>query len=274
MTKGELYDTLGVPDSSLVAGPKEVHQYPDGKRVNIVNGRVVGLAGFPEDGIAAPRSSSDKELPKASTAYTRAQEPKKTHRPFVDFDAVKEGRSESFTLKGAESDAAIASTWEEFLNSDKAPTFFILGGGVIACAVIWMIVAAINHRRAARIAANPIGKADSELPPFLKSTPIEKYSLLDPRGDTSELREERLAMRDDPNSMGLSIRGPIYQDYDPYGPRTQLVGNINAPQSNPAYAAAKSQSRKPARRRNTASDIKTEAERESQKESSLKLKSQ
>ena len=67
-----------------------------------------------------------------------------------------------------------------------------------------------------------IGKADSELPTFLKSKPQENPSILNPREPPNLRSGESRVIQKDPESRGLSIRGPIYQesipDYNPNAP--------------------------------------------------------
>lgn len=59
----------------------------------------------------------------------------------------------------------------------------------------------------------------------------------DPRGDTTELREERLAMREDPNSLGLSIRATPYQDFNSTELRGPLVSQAKESGFNAAYSS-------------------------------------
>ncbi len=279
MSKGELIEELGSPNARLAVGPKELYQYSDGRRVEVVDDRVTHLVGFPKEMIVVKPQKSVSEPPKASTAYAQKKPAISTNpRPFVDFKAAKAENKETFTLQSPEEGATAASDGESklsaFLNSDQATTAYLFGGGILLCALAAWIVAVIRRKRAAERAQFKVGKADPKLPPFLKSTPVEKPSLLDPRGDTSELRAQRLAARDDPTSMGLSIRGPIGEDYNPYGPRTQLVGNINAPENNPAYATKK-EPRKPSRKPATPASVVPEpATPEPEKKSGLKLKTE
>lgn len=51
MPKGELFKELGAPISNLAAGPKELHNFSDGRKVEVLNGRVAAFSGFPQESI-------------------------------------------------------------------------------------------------------------------------------------------------------------------------------------------------------------------------------
>ena len=51
MPKGELFKELGAPISTLAAGPKELHNFSDGRKVEVLNGRVAAFSGFPQESI-------------------------------------------------------------------------------------------------------------------------------------------------------------------------------------------------------------------------------
>lgn len=237
MQKGELFQELGAPNSSLAAGPKELHHFNDGRRVEVLNDRVVGFSGFPEGEIIEVKQSAGKEEAKASTAYANTGVKAKRASEFIDFNALENTPKETFTLTNSTETPTAASWYQDFMGANKATTFYILGGGLGVCLVVSMIISFARRRKIVPLEEPPTDKADFELPPFLQSTPTEKPTLNDPRGDTSELREERLAQREDPNSLGLSIRATPYQDFDSTVPRGPLVSTAEAAGGNPAYSS-------------------------------------
>lgn len=250
MSKGELLKELGPPNSTLAVGPKELHDYGDRKTVEILNDRVIALSGFDESIIIEVKQSAKSDTVKASTAYANTANRAKRASDFVDFKALKKTPEETFTLSSSSTSTPNENRLKELLNS-KATTFYILGGGLVACVLIGITVSLLRSRKKVPLKDSHIGQSDHILPPFLQSTPTEKPSLTDPRGDMSDLREERLAQRDDPDSMGLSIKASPYQDFDPSIPRMPLVNSENAPNGNAAYSPesqASNVSRKPTRK--------------------------
>ncbi len=238
MKKGELFKELGAPISSLTAGPKELHQFSDGRRVEILNDQVVGFSGFPEGTIIEVKQSINEEGSKASTAYSTAAAKAKRASEFIDFNNLDNAPEESFTLSASSNDSKAENKPQGFLESNEAATLYILGGGIAACAIIGIAISFSRSRKTVALAAEPATDFNREIPPFLQSTPLERPSLLDPRGDMSELREERLSMREDPNSLGLSIRATPYQDFDSTELRGPLVSQVKESGANPAYSNA------------------------------------
>ncbi len=276
MQKGELFKELGAPNSSLAAGPKELHNFGDGRRVEILNDRVVSISGFSDDEIIEVKQSTEKEAAKASTAYASTGAKAKRASEFIDFKVLENAPKETFTLSNSNEKLIDENRIKDFLKSNKATTLYILGGGIVACIVIGFLIRYFRFRKVVPLEESSIGTADHPLPPFLQSSPSEKPSLNDPRGDMSELREERLAQREDPDSLGLSIRATPYQDFDSTLPRGPLVSTVNAAGGNPAYssgsnAATAAASSKPARKtRGSAPKVKDPAKKS---KPSLKLES-
>jgi len=273
MSKGELLKELGPPKSTLAVGPKELHDYGDRKRVEILNDRVTVLSGFDEDMIIAVKQSKEADTVMASTAYASTAQRAKRASDFVDFNALEKAPEETFTLSSSSASSSKEDRLKELIKS-KATTLYVLGGGLLTCILIGIAVSVARSKKKIPLEESHIGKSDPVLPPFLQSTPTEKPSLSDPRGDMSELREERLAQRDDPNSLGLSIKASPYQDFDPSMPRMPLVNSEDVASGNAAYTSeskASNVSRKPARK--SRGPETKEGESDSQRKSSLKLES-
>ena len=114
-------------------------------------------------------------------------------------------------------------------------------GGIGARSAFVILIAIILKCRSATKKKMHIGKAESEVPPFLKSKPQEKPSLLDPHEPPKLRSGEPKTIQRSPESRELSIRGPICQDYDPdynpNAPRRQLVGANTAPKNNEACSS-------------------------------------
>lgn len=235
MKKGELLKELGAPQSSLTAGPKELHRYSDGRRVEILNDRVTELIGFPPDSIIEVKKPIDLNTAKASTAYADATPAVKKSSEFVDFNTLKATKPEDFTLSSSHKELEPANRVEKLLGTNKATTLYVLGGGIIGCIFAGFLISVARWRKAVNQNEKRTEVADHELPPFLNSTPIEKPTIQDPRGETSKRREERLAQRDNPDTLGLSIRASPYQDFDPTIPKVPLVSSLNSAGANPAY---------------------------------------
>lgn len=276
MQKGELFHELGAPSSSLAAGPKELHHFSDGRRVEILNDQVVSISGFSDEEVIVVTQKTEKETVKASTAYADSAAKTKRASEFIDFKVLENAPKETFTISNSKEKLIDRNRIEDFLKSNKATTLYVLGGGIVACLFIGILISYFRSRKAVPLEESPVGKADHELPPFLQSTPTEKPSLNDPRGDMSELREERLSQREDPDSLGLSIRATPYQDFDSSLPRGRLVSTVIAAGSNPAYAsgsnaATATASSKPTRK--TRGSAPKVSEPATKRKSSLKLES-
>jgi len=236
MQKGELFKELGAPISTLAAGRKELHNFTVGRKVEILDGRVVAFSGFPEESIIEVEQPTNAETPKASIAYTSSGAKPQRPSEFIDFKAIEDTPQGTSTLSNAPDSANVANKLQDFLESNKATTLYILGGGVAACLIIAIAISFSRSRKAIPLETESEPSFNREIPPFLQSTPQERPSLNDPRGDTTDLREERLAMREDPNSLGLSIRATPYQDFDSTELRGPLVSQAKESGVNAAYS--------------------------------------
>ena len=110
MPKGELFKELGAPISTLAAGPKELHNFSDGRKVEVLNGRV---AAFSSMGAKTKRVSE-----------------------FNDFKAIENTPKETFNLSNNPENTNAANKLHDFLESNKATTLCILGGEIAACLII------------------------------------------------------------------------------------------------------------------------------------------
>lgn len=278
MTKAELLQELGPPSATLAVGNHEILDYGGGRKAQFLNGRVFKLTGFPESMISEGQAPDPLDSARASTAYSNSESTSRqsNQNAFVDFGSQNQ-REETFTLSSSKSDSAeapspsIRDRIELLIASIKSmdsQTLALRGCGIGAGIAFSILIAVVLKRRSAAKRRMSIGKADSELPPFLKSKPQEKPSILDPREPPKLRSGERKAIQKDPESRGLSIRGPIYQDYDPdydpNAPRRQLVGAHTAPKNNEAYSSAHVQSNK--------SDSEAAKSSPSEEESSTTLK--
>lgn len=272
MPKGELFKELGAPISTLAAGPNELHNFSDGRKVEVLNGRVAASSGFPQESIIEVKQPAKDETPKASTAYSSTGAKAKRASEFIDFKAIENTPKETFTLSNNPKNTNVANKLHDFLESNKATTLYILGGGNAACLII--AISFSRSRKLIPLDSESEPSFNREIPPFLQSTPQARPSLGDPRGDTTELREERLAMGEDPNSLGLSIRATPYQDFDSTELRGPLVSQAKESGVNAAYSSAgnvTTTSNKPTRKtRDNAPKVEQPVAKRS---SSLKLES-
>ena len=143
MPKGKLFKELGAPISNLAAGPKELHNLSDGRKIEVLNGRV---AAFSSAGAKAKRVSE-----------------------FNDFKAIENTPKETFTLSNNPESTNAANKLHDFLESNKANTLCILGGGIAACLII-----AIPFSRSLKLIPSDSEYEPSfnrEIPPFLQSAP-------------------------------------------------------------------------------------------------------
>ncbi len=274
MPKGELLRELGPPTSTLAAGPKELHHYGEGKTVEILNERVVALTGFDDRQIIQVKPTKEPETAKASTAYTDAPKRARRASEFVDFKTLEDAPKETFTLSSSKAQSPAENHRFERLLDVSPTTLYILGGGLAACLIIGLVANFSRSRTKVPLESPSVSKADPPLPTFLQSSPSEKPSLTDPRGDMSELREQRLAQRDDPDSMGLSIKASPYVDFDPSQPKIPLVTHANPAQPNPAYSSASNDASEPSKpSRKTRGPGPKPDETSEKRGSSLKLQS-
>lgn len=257
MTKAELLQELGPPNTTLAVGNREVLDYGGSRKAQFLNGRVFKLTGFPESMISEVQAPDPIENARASTAYSPPPTSTSQNKQngFVDFGAINNQQEETFTLSSPEPDTSetvspsIRDRIEPliaYIESMDRQTLTLRGCGIGASVAFAILIILTLKRRSAAKKRMRVGEADSKLPPFLKSKPQEKPSILDPREPPKLRGGERKAIQKNPESRGLSIRGPIYQDYDPdydpNAPRRQLVGANTAPKNNEAYSGAASHS--------------------------------
>ncbi len=283
MAKAELLEELESPNATLGVENREVLDFGGGRKAQFLNGRVFKLTGFPESMISEGQAPDPLESAHASTAYSPPTPTanQNNQNSFVDFSSINDQRQESFTLSSSNASGttpnptslSIRDRIEPLITYLKAmdqQALVLRGCGIGAGIALAILAGVILKRRSDAKKKMRIGKADSELSPFLKSKPQEKPSILDPREPPKLRGGEGKAVKKDPESRGLSIRGPIYQDYDPdydpNAPRRQLVGAHTAPKNNSADSSAPAES--------TASDTESPepAPIEAEKSSSLKLK--
>ena len=282
MTKAELLQELGPPRATLGAGNREVLDYGSGRKAQFLNGRVFNLVGFPDsivsegqvpDPIKTARTSTERSAPTTSANIN-------SQNAFVDFDSINNQRKETFTLSSSNSSEAPPNSSPSireriqplitYVTTMDRQTLTLRGFGIGASFALAILTSLILKRRSASKKKSQTRETDSELPPILAPKLQEKPSILDQREPPKLRSGESRTTRKDPVGHGLSIRGPIYQDYDPdydpNAPRRQLVGAHTAPKNNNAYSSAHAQSSvgEPEPQESTPS--------ESQKSSSLKLK--
>jgi len=253
MTKAELLQELGPPNTTLALGNREVLDYGGSRKAQFLYGRVFKLTGFPESMISESQAPDPLESARASTAYSppTTSTSQAKQNAFIDFGSMNNQRQETFTLSSSKPDStetispSIRDRIEPlmtYIESMDRQTLTLRGCGIGASVAFAILITIILKRRSAEKKKMHIGKADSELPSFLKSKPKEKPSLLDPREPPKLKSGERKNTQKNPESRGLSIRGPIYQDYDPdfdpNAPRRQLVGANTAPRNNEAYSSS------------------------------------
>ena len=258
MTEAELLQELGPPAATLAVGNREVLDYGGGRKAQFLNGRVFKLTGFPESVISEEQAPDPLEDARASTAYSlpTSSANHNNQNDSVDFGSINNQREETFTLSSSHSSETTSKTSPSisdriqplitYVESMDRQTLTLRGCGIGAAFAFVILTGVFLKRRSAAKKKMRIGKADSELPPFLKSKPQEKPSILDPREPPKLRSGESRVIQKDPESRGLSIRGPIYRDYDPdyapNAPRRQLVGAHTAPNNNTAYSSAHTQS--------------------------------
>lgn len=136
MPKGELFKELGAPILTLAAGPKELHNFSDGRKDEVLNERVAAFSGFPQESIIEVKQAAKEEAPKASTAYSRKGAKAKRASEFNDFKAIENTPKETFTLSNNPKNTNVANKLPDFLESNKATTFYILGEGIAACLIV------------------------------------------------------------------------------------------------------------------------------------------
>jgi len=73
MPKGELFKELGAPISNLAAGPRELHNFSDERKVEVLNGRVAAFSGFPQESIIEVKQPAQK---RQQPTLAREQKPK------------------------------------------------------------------------------------------------------------------------------------------------------------------------------------------------------